>query len=265
MTVSTALDLSESMGFAAAAEQYDRFMGRYTPLLAAEMADRVGIAAGMRVVDVGCGPGGLVSELCSRVGASNVAGVDPAPQYVAACNARNPGADIRVGMAEELPWADASFDAALASLAVGFFRDPDAGIAEMMRVTRPGGTVAACMWDIADGGMTMLRMFWAAVRTVRPHARGESAMPGTSGGDLVDRFHRAGLTSVSGDPIVVSVSYDGFDDFWEPFTYGIGPSGGYLVTLPAPEQEKVQAACRSELPDGPFSLSARAWYGQGIV
>ena len=120
------------MAFDAAAEQYDRFMGRYTPLLAAEMADRV-------------------------------AGIDPAPKFVAACRARNPGADIRVGTAEDLPWADASFDAALSSLAVGFFGDTDAGIAEMVRVTKPGGVVAACMWDIAGGGMSMLRVFWSAV------------------------------------------------------------------------------------------------------
>lgn len=253
------------MAFDAAAERYDRFMGRYTPLLATEMIDRVDVTAGMLVVDVGCGPGGLVSALCSRAGAANVAGIDPAPQFVAACSARNPGADIRVGTAEELPWADASIDAALSSLAVGFFRDPDAGIAEMVRVTKPGGTVAACMWDIAGGGMSMLRIFWSAARTVRPDVAGESAMPGTSGGDLVDRFHRAGLDSVSGDPIVVSVSYAGFDDFWEPFTYGIGPSGGFLVSLPTPEQEAVRSACRSLLPDGPFSLEARAWYAQGIV
>ena len=97
------------MTFAAAAERYDRFMGRYTPLLATEMADRVGVVAGMRVVDVGCGPGGLVSELCSRAGASNVAGLDPAPQFVAACSARNPGADIRVGTAEDLPWVFEEF------------------------------------------------------------------------------------------------------------------------------------------------------------
>jgi SAM-dependent methyltransferase len=253
------------MAFDAAAEQYDRFMGRYTPLLATEMAERAGVTSGMRVVDVGCGPGGLVSELCSRVGAPNVAGIDPAPKFVAACAERNPGADIRVGGAEELPWADASFDAALSSLAVGFFRDTDAGIAEMVRVTMPGGVVSACMWDIADGGMSMLRIFWAAARTVRPDVVGESAMPGTSGGDLVDRFRRAGLGSVSGDPIVVSVAYADFDDMWEPLTYGIGPSGGFLVSLPGSEQDAVRAACRSQLPDGSFTLDARAWYAQGVV
>src|SRR5689334_21445816 len=186
------------MAFEAAAEKYDRFMGRYTPLLATEMADRVGIVSGMRVVDVGCGPGGLVSSLCARLGATNVAGIDPAAQFVAACSARNPGADIRVGGAEDLPWDDSTFDAALSSLAVGFFRDADAGVAEMVRVTKPGGAVAACMWDIADGGMNMLRIFWSAARTVRPDTRGESAMPGTSGGDLVARFHRARLVDVSG-------------------------------------------------------------------
>src|SRR3954452_8825660 len=126
-------------------------MGRYTRSLAPAFADAAGVTSGMTVLDVGCGPGGLTLELADRVGAENVAAIDPAPQFAAACRARNPGADVRVGVAEQLPWDDDAFDAALSSLVIAFMNDASAGVGEMARVTRPGGVVAACMWDIADG------------------------------------------------------------------------------------------------------------------
>src|SRR5881398_2310094 len=156
------------MHFTAPAEHYDSFMGRYLPTLAPAFADAAGARAGMRLLDVGCGPGGLTRELVARTGAERVAAIDPSPQFAAACRERFPRADVRDGGAEALPWEDGSFDAALASLVIAFMRDPDAGLREMARVTRPGGTVALCMWDIAGGGMTMLRLFWSAARQLEP-------------------------------------------------------------------------------------------------
>ena len=252
--------------FVAAAEQYDRFVGRYLPTLAPALADAAGVAAGMRVLDVGCGPGGLTRELASRVGAAAVAAIDPAPQFAAACAERNPGADVRVGVAEELPWADGEFDAALSSLVIGFMTDPDRGVREMARVVRPGGVVAACMWDTTAGGMTALRMFWDAVRQVDPGAEGERRMAGTREGDIAERFRRAGLEDVAGGELAARGDYADFEDFWEPITFGIGPSGHYLVSLPADRQAAVREACRAALPsDGPFTLAARAWYARGTV
>jgi SAM-dependent methyltransferase len=251
--------------FAAPAERYDRFMGRYTTTLAVALADAAGVAAGMHVLDVGCGPGGLTRELVARVGAADVAAIDPAPQFVAACRERNPGADVREGGAEELPWADGTFDAALSSLVIGFMRDPDRGVREMARVTRPGGTVAVCMWDLATGGMTMLRTFWTAVRRVQPGARGEQGLAGTAEGDIEQRFRRAGLEGVIGGSLRAEAGYTGFDDFWEPFTYGVGPAGQHLASLTPEQQARVRDGCREVLPDGPFSLDARAWYAAGTV
>ncbi|MBV9918854.1 MAG: class I SAM-dependent methyltransferase [Solirubrobacterales bacterium] len=251
--------------FSAPAEQYDRFMGRYAPTLAAALADAAAVAAGMRVLDVGCGPGGLTNELSRRVGTENVAAVDPAPQFVAACRERHRGADVREGVAERLPWPDASFDAALSSLVIAFMRDPDRGIGEMARVTRSGGTVAACMWDIASGGMTMLRIFWNAVREVEPSVDGEQRLAGTVEGDIVARFERLGLEDVVGTTLVASADYVGFDDFWEPFTFAVGPSGRYLAKLSRAQRMRVRDACRTALPDGRFSLEARAWCARGTV
>jgi SAM-dependent methyltransferase len=251
--------------FAAPADHYDRFMGRYVPELAAGLADAAGVAAPMRVLDVGCGPGGLTRELVARTGAENVAAIDPAPQFAAACRERHPGADVRVGVAEELPWADGEFDAALSSLVIGFMRDADAGLREMARVTRPGGVVAACMWDIAGGGMTMLRIFWAAARQVDPGAAGEARMAGTREGDIAARMRRAGLDGVEAGTLHTHAAYTGFEDFWEPFTLAVGPAGHYLSTRSDEERAAIRAACRAELGDGAFTLGARAWYARGTV
>jgi ubiquinone/menaquinone biosynthesis C-methylase UbiE len=253
------------MQFVAAAEHYDRYMGRYASPLAEALADAAGVEAGMRVVDVGCGPGGLTHELVARVGAENVAAIDPAPQFAAACRERNPGADVREGVAEELPWADATFDAALSSLVIGFMRDADRGVREMARVTRPGGTVAACMWDIATGGMVMLHTFWSAVREVVPSAGGEQRLAGTAEGDIARRFERAGLEDVIGGQLTSGAGYASFDDFWEPFTFAVGPAGQYLASLDDERRAAVREACRARLPEGPFSLDARAWYARGTA
>jgi SAM-dependent methyltransferase len=240
-------------------------MGRYAPSLAAALANAAGVAAGMRVLDVGCGPGGGTGELCRRVGNENVAAVDPAAQFVAACRDRHPGADVRQGTAEELPWPDRTFDATLCSLVVAFMSDPDRGVREMVRVTRPGGTVTACMWDMGSGGMTMLRLFWDAVRQIEPGNQGERRLAGTAEGDLVARFERAGLNDVIGSTLTASADYADFDDFWEPFTLAIGPAGQYLARLPDEDRGRVRDACRAELPDGSFSLEARAWCAHGTV
>lgn len=253
------------MQFAAPAEHYDRFMGRYVPTLAAALADAAGVTSGMRVVDVGCGPGGLTSELVARVGAENVAAIDPAPQFVAACRDRNPGADAREGVAEELPWGDGEFDAALSSLVVGFMKEPDRGVREMARVTRPGGTVAACMWDTTTGGMTMLRLFWSAARRLDPGVKGERRLAGTVEGDLDERFGRAGLENVAGGVLEARADYAGFDDFWEPFTFAVGPAGQHLQSLSEDERERVREELRADVPDGPFTLEARAWFARGTV
>jgi ubiquinone/menaquinone biosynthesis C-methylase UbiE len=246
--------------FPSPAGHYDRYMGRYTAPLARALADEVGVREEMRVLDVGCGPGGLTAELVGRVGTENVAAIDPAEQFVAACRERNPGADVRQGVAEELPWEDDAFDVALSCLVIAFMRDADAGLRQMARVTKPGGRVGVCMWDIAGGGMTMLRLFWSAMKAVKPDVEGALPRAGTSEGDIAERLKSAGLRDVAGGALEVSVDYSGFEDFWEPFTFAVGPSGQAFAKLEDERKAAVREAIRAELPDGPFTLDARSWY-----
>src|SRR3954449_4638174 len=252
--------------FTAAVENYDRFMGRYATGLAPKFADAAGVRAGVRVLDVGCGPGALAVELAGRVGEDGGAGIDHTPPFAAACQARTPGADVREGVAESLPWDDGAFDAAMCSPVVAWMRDADQGIGEMARVTKPGGTVAAAMWDIAGGGLRMLSHFWNAAREIDPSVADERPRAGVREGDLVERFGRAGLQGVTGGTLETSVDYGDFDDYWEPFTGGGGPAtGAFYSSLDDAGKATLRDTVRASLPDGAFTLPARAWLALGTV
>jgi ubiquinone/menaquinone biosynthesis C-methylase UbiE len=252
------------VSFAVAADAYDRFMGRYSVLLAPQFADFAGVVSGQRVLDVGCGPGALTSVLVERLGASNVSAADPSEQFVAAARERHPGVDVRRAAAEELPFADGEFDAALAQLVVHFMADPVRGLAEMARVTRVGGVVSACVWDHA-GEQTPLAPFWQAVHEVDPDAMDESELAGGREGHLTELFVEAGLRDVEETALPVRVEHASFEEWWEPFTLGVGPAGAYLAALDAPQQLELRMRCSQGLPRGPFTLQARAWGARGLV
>src|SRR4051812_15240830 len=146
------------MTFDVAADAYDRFMGRYSTLLAPQLADFAGVRAGQQALDVGCGPGALTAVLVDRLGVAAVSAVEPSQSFAEAVQGRYAGVEVHVGTAEALPFGNDIFDVALAQLVVNFMADPVAGLREMMRVTRAGGAVAACVWDHA-GERTPLAPF----------------------------------------------------------------------------------------------------------
>jgi SAM-dependent methyltransferase len=217
------------VSFTASGDAYDRFMGRYSRELAPRLIGFAGLIDGMRALDVGCGSGLLTSALADRLGAANVAAADPSESMLAACTERVPGADVRLAPAEELPWPDASFDAVLSQLVLSFVTDPDAAVGEMCRVTEPGGIVASCTWDY--GGMRMLRIFWDAAGELDPSAPDEARMRYRSEEELGSLWERGGLEDVVTGPLEVEVAYGSFDEYWEPFTLGVGPAGAYCVSL----------------------------------
>lgn len=251
------------MSFDVTGDAYDRFMGRYSRELAPAFADFAGVETGHRIVDVGCGSGVLTEELARRVGADHVAGADPSP-LLDACAERVPGADLKRAAAEDLPWPDDSFDAALAQLVVHFMNDPEAGIAEMARVTHPGGVVAASTWDFS-GGMKLLGTYWESAKALEPGAESESSAFDEARLDAL--WRQAGLGDVVVDALVVSTRYEDFDELWDTFLLGVGPAGQHLAAQPPERQSAIRAEYFSRLgePAGPFELNARAWAVRGRV
>lgn len=256
------------MTFAVSPAAYDRFVGRYSYGLCDALARAAGVGARSSVLDVGAGTGAGTRRLVEIVGPERVAAVDPSEPFVEALRERFSGVDVRLASAESLPFEDDTFDVALAQLVVNFMSDPEAGIAEMRRVIRPGGVVGACVWDYS-GEMTLLRTYWDAVAALDPDGvqavDERMRMRFGRDGQLGELWRQTGLEEVETGEIVVSAEYEGFDDLWEPFTAGVGPAGGYATSLDPKRREALQAEYRRRLsvPDGGFRLSARAWYAVG--
>jgi SAM-dependent methyltransferase len=250
------------MGFVVGADAYDRFMGRYSVPLAPQLAEFAEIAAGRRVLDVGCGTGALTAELVRRVGADAVSAVDPSEPFVTAARERHPGVDVLCSTAERLPYADDSFDAALAQLVVHFMADPVAGLRELARVTRKHGVVAACVWDHGSG-QGPLSLFWEAARGLDSGVEDESLLAGARQGHLAQLFADAGLHDVEESTLSVSVEHPSFEEWWEPFTLGVGPAGDHVAGLDAERQARLRERCRELLPLPPFVVTARAWAARG--
>jgi len=246
------------MSFDVAAAAYARFMGVYSEPLASRFVELLQLQPGQRALDVGCGPGVLTARLADRLGVSGVVAIDPSAPFVAATRDRLPGVEVHEGSAERLRFADGVFDLAVAQLVVHFMSDPVTGLAEMARVTRPGGLVAASVWDHA-GERGPLTTFWSAVRDVDPRAADESGLPGVREGDLARLFREAGLSDVRSGTLTVTVGFDSFDEWWAPYTMGVGPAGSYVALLDDRARASLEHACRARLPESAFEVDATAW------
>nr|WP_223128789.1 methyltransferase domain-containing protein [Terrabacter sp. MAHUQ-38] len=233
-------------------------MGRYSGPLATRFADWAGVAPPGRAIDVGCGTGALTRELVERLGVGGVSAVDPSQQFLAALRQAFPTLDVQAGVAEQLPYPDDLFDHALAQLVVHFMADPVGGLREMGRVTRPGGTVAACVWDLGGGGGP-LTAFWQAARDLDPDVDDESGLPGVHEGELAHLADEAALNQIEDGVLTVTVRHATFEEWWEPYTFGVGPAGAHVQSLDEATRVALRERCRELLPEPPFFVMASAW------
>lgn len=252
--------------FAGSGDAYDRFMGRYSQLLAPLFADFCGVEEGQRLLDVGCGPGAFTAVAADRLGPAAVVAVDPSPSFVAACRERHPDVDVRVGAAEALPVDDGEFDRAVAQLVIHFVTDAPRSVAEMRRAVRAGGLVGLSVWD-GSAGMGLLHVVNQARRTVEPPTEPDGPRPFGGEGELAALLDGAWLDDVEEATLSVTVRYARFEELWESLLEGVGPAGAFVVSLAPDIRERYRAALFDQVgrPDGDFTLSATARAARGRV
>jgi SAM-dependent methyltransferase len=253
---------------------YEVFLGRWTRRLAEPLLDFAGFPAAGRLLDVGCGTGGMACGMAARWRARSVIGIDIAPPYVAFARSQAGQANLHFEVADaaRLPHSDACFGGVAAQLVLNFVPDPAAVLREIQRVTMPGCPVVAAVWDFR-GGLVYQRIFWDTAASIDPGAAatrdrlfsGPLALPE----GLLRLFESAGLKQVKRTSVTIRMDYANFDDYWRPLCGGQGPVGTYLVGLAgdlrAHIEEAVAKAYRSGEPDGPRSLTATAWAVRGEV
>lgn len=245
-------------------EAYDDYMGRFSKQLSPEFVRSIPLEAGDRVLDLGCGPGALTGYLVDLLGAEAVTVLDPSPPFLEACVRRFPGVTGKVGAAENIPFEDGSFDAVMSQLVIHFFVDLERAGQEMIRVTKPGGWIAACTWMVEQ--MELLHLFdVAAIEATGAAPPSPPAQEFRAEGAITAYFTSLGLTEVSESGIGVSCTYASFNELWGVYLAGIGPLGAWLQSQSAEAKADIKRAAFRLLgdPAGEVTLSALARSGRG--
>lgn len=252
-------------------DAYELFMGRWSVRLAPLLVRFAGVMDGDDVLDVGSGTGALAAAVAAVAPTSRIIGIDRSQPYVGVAKGRYQSQRIRfnVADAQQLPFRDGSFDRTLSLLILNFVPAPQKALTDMIRVTRPGGTVAAAVWDYGEG-MEMLRVFWDEVIALQPRAdaKDERHMPLSRTGELGELW-RAHLQNVSETALTIETRFSSFEDYWSPFLQQQGPAGAHVGTLSPEERKQLASKLRQRLladrADGPITLRARARAVRGIV
>jgi ubiquinone/menaquinone biosynthesis C-methylase UbiE len=247
-------------------------MGRWSAKLAPRFAKFAGIRDGERVLDVGCGTGALIQAMVNLTRRCEVVGVDPVPGLITYARQRFTGAGITFdqGSAFELPYSDSSFDRSLSMLVFHLISAPEKAVSEMRRVTKAGGTVAACTWD-ASGAMELSSIFWTEAIKLDPaaEAHAERTRSCNLQGQLSELWNTTRLNDVQETAIDIRMDFTSFDDYWLPYLEGVGPTGMYVAGLSHEARDALRERLRNRVlsgqSDGAFSLAARAWAVRGLV
>jgi SAM-dependent methyltransferase len=252
-------------------DPYEQYVGRWSRRLAPGFLAWLGVPAGRRWLDLGCGTGALTAAILERCAASFVAGVEPSEGFLEKAKQHlGEHALLRRGNAGAIPAGDAAFDAVVSGLVLNFVPDLRGALNEMIRVTASGGIVAAYVWDYA-GGMQLMRHFWDAAVALDPGAAKLDEglrFPLCHPDALAEGFSGAGLRDVATTAIDIATPFSSFDDYWQPFLGGQGPAPTYAMSLNAAARTRLRARIRSGLPlqpDGSIPLTARAWAVRGTV
>jgi ubiquinone/menaquinone biosynthesis C-methylase UbiE len=253
---------------------YEQLMGRWSRQLAPLLIDFAGLADGERVLDVGCGTGSLTFALPKAANLSEIAAIDYSRVFVEEATMRNTDPRITIQEADAcaLPFQDGYFDRALSLLVLHFVPEADKAVSEMCRVVRPGGVVAAAVWDHL-GGLPGMRMMVDTVAMLDENARQLRSrycfQPMMQPDEMKQSFTQHGLTDVEQTSLLIRMDYQSFDDYWQPIAAGEGPLGKYVVALEPAQRKETDAAVRAAYeagrPDGPRSFAAVAWACRGIV
>jgi SAM-dependent methyltransferase len=248
----------------AVGEAYDGYVGRWSRAVAAEFVRWLGVDEGARWLDVGCGTGALAEAIVAGARPGRVVGVDPSEGFLGVARARHAGVEFHVGDAREIPLGDHEFDAVVSGLALNFVPEPARAVAECARVAKPGGVVAAYVWDYAEG-MEMMRHFWDAAAELDPaaHELDEGRRFAMCGRDGLRELW-SGLDEVVVEPIDIPTVFTDFDDYWRPFLGGQGSAPGYAMSLSEEKRSRLRERLRERLGDGEIRLRARTWAVKGI-
>ncbi|MEV0174739.1 class I SAM-dependent methyltransferase [Streptomyces sp. NPDC050803] len=249
---------------------YERYMGRWSRLVAERFMTLAGHADGLRWLDVGCGTGALTAVVAARCRPRLVLGCDRSAGFVATARATAHGpVSFVVADATALPVGDGACDAAVSGLTLNFLPEPAAGVAEMTRAVRTGGLVAAYVWDYAEG-MGLLCHFWDAATAADPAAAELDEgrrFPLCRPDPLHALWSEAGLHDVRVTPVVVPTVFTDLSDLWSPFLEGQGPAPGYVASLTPDARNRLREALGAAVPkepDGSIALTARAWTVSGV-
>lgn len=256
----------------AVGDQYERYVGRWSRLVAMEFVDWLHVGRAKDWLDVGCGTGALTEVILDSAEPRSVKGIDPSSGFIEHAKTRVRGdvASFEVGDARSLPAGTNGFDVAVAGLSLNFVPQPARAVSEMARAVRPGGTVAAYVWDYA-GRMELMRYFWDAAIALDPAASDLDEgprFPVCRPDPLAELFAAADLHAVDVKAIDVATHFADLDDYWSPFLGGQGPAPAYAMSLSDQRRRALRERLHVTLPiaqDGSIDLIARAWAVRGEV